>query len=145
MSERRKVNARAVFFVLVVANVLFFTYARISLDSRTAASSRIENLQINPGRIRLTNTATRGPGGAVPKSACLEWGPFTAVDAGRAEVAIGRLGLARAPVQRLISEGGGSRRFAYFVREPEAATVAKIADLQRGFPGTEIKAGPCPS
>ena len=144
MSERSRVHVRVLFFVLDVANVLFFAYARISLDSRAAAASRLEDLQINPGRIRLLNTATRGPGGTVPKSACLEWGPFAVVEAGRAEVALGRLGLPRAPVQRLVGESG-SKRFAYFVREPDAATVAQIAELQRGFPGTEIKAGPCPS
>ena len=143
MSERSHVRARVLFFVLLVANVLFFAYARISLDSRAVAASRIEDLQINPGRIRLLNTATRGPGGMAAKAACLEWGPFVAVDAGRAEVALGRLRLARAPIQRAFGEGSG-RRFAYFVREPDAATVAQIAELQRGFPGTDIKAGPCP-
>jgi hypothetical protein len=143
MFERNKVNARALFFVLAVANVLFFAYARVSLDSRAAAASRIEDLQINPGRIRLMNTATRGPGGTVPKSACLEWGPFSVVDAGRAEVALGRLGLPRAAVQRLVVEGG-SKRFAYYVKEPDAATVGQIAELQKGFPGTDIKAAPCP-
>jgi hypothetical protein len=144
MSEKRSVNARLIFIALVVANVLFFAYARLSLDSRNAAAARIEDLQINPARITLLKTATRGPGGLAPKSACLEWGPFAVVDAGRAEVALGRLGLPRPPLQRTLGEAAGAKRFAYYVREPDAATVAQIAELQRGFPGTEIKAGPCP-
>lgn len=145
MSEHRKINARFIFIVLLVANVLFFAYARISLDNRAGSASRIEDLQINPARIRLLNAATRGPGTLAPKSACLEWGPFAVIDAGKAEVALGRLGLPRPPIQRTLGEAAGSKRFAYYVREPEATTVAQIAELQRSFPGTEIKAGACPS
>lgn len=36
------------------------------------------------------------------------------------------------------------RQIAYFVREPNEATVAKLAELQRDFPGTRMKAVPCP-
>jgi hypothetical protein len=48
-------------------------------------------------------------------------------------------------MQRNLGESGGARRYAYYVREPDAGTVAQIAELQRSFPGTDIKAGPCPS
>jgi hypothetical protein len=145
MAERRGIGAKALVIALAVANVLFFAYARLSLDSRGGAASRIEDLQINPGRIKLMNAATRGPGGQAPKSACLEWGPFSGVDTATAEAALGRLALARAPLQRSVGEAGGGKRYAYYVREPDAGTVAQIAELQRSFPGTDIKAGPCPS
>jgi hypothetical protein len=145
MAERFKFSAKTVFFAMVVVNVLFFAYARLSLDNRAGAASRIEDLQINPGRINLLNAATRGPGGQAPKSACLEWGSFAAIDAGKAEVALGRLGLPRPPLQRTVGESGGAKRYAYYVREPDAGTVAQIAELQRSFAGTQIKAGPCPS
>jgi hypothetical protein len=145
MSEKRKLNVKAVVIALAVANVLFFAYARFALDSRAGAASRIDDLQINPARIKLLNTATRGPGGTAPKSACLEWGPFAGVDTPKVESALGRLGLQRAPLQRTIGESGGGKRYAYYVREPDAGAVAQIAELQRGFPGTDIKAGPCPS
>ncbi|MDB5903990.1 MAG: hypothetical protein JWM26_2868 [Betaproteobacteria bacterium] len=145
MSERLKITAKTVVLALVALNVLFFVYARISLDNRAGAASRIEDLQINPGRITLLNAATRGPGGQAPKSACLEWGPFGAIDAGRAEVALGRLALPRPALQRTVGESAGAKRYAYYVREPDAGTVAQIAELQRSFTGTEIKAGPCPS
>ncbi len=36
------------------------------------------------------------------------------------------------------------KQIAYYVREPGEATVAKLAELQREFPGTQIKAVPCP-
>jgi hypothetical protein len=144
MSERRKVNVKLVCFMLLIMNVLSFAYARVSVESRAAAASRIDGLQINPSRIKLVNAATRGPGGQAPKSACLEWGPFAVIEAGKAEVALGRLGLPRPAVQRTLGEAG-AKRFAYYVREPDAATVAQIAELQRGFPGTQIKAGACPS
>ena len=145
MSEKLKVNAKAVVIALAVVNVLFFAYARISLDGRSGAGSRIDDLQINPARIKLLNTATRGPGGTSPKSACLEWGPFTGVDTTKVDAALSRLDLARPPLQRTIGEAAGGKRYAYYVREPDAGTVAQIAELQRGFPGTDIKAGPCPS
>ena len=36
------------------------------------------------------------------------------------------------------------KQIAYFVREPNESTVAKLADLQRDFPGTRMKAVACP-
>jgi hypothetical protein len=37
------------------------------------------------------------------------------------------------------------RQIAYLLREPEAATVARLAELQREFPGTQMKAVACPA
>jgi hypothetical protein len=145
MSEKRRVGAKAVAIALVIVNVLFFAYARLSLDTRSGTASRIDDLQINPARIKLLNTATRGPGGTTPKSACLEWGPFSGVDTAKVDAALSQLALARPPLQRTVGESAGAERYAYYVREPDAGTVAQIAELSRGFPGTDIKAGPCPS
>jgi hypothetical protein len=36
------------------------------------------------------------------------------------------------------------KQVAFYVREPSEATVARMTALQREFPGSEIKAGPCP-
>jgi hypothetical protein len=36
------------------------------------------------------------------------------------------------------------KQFAYFVQEPDEVTVASLARLQSDFPGTRIKAVPCP-
>jgi len=150
MSERSNVTLRMIFVTLIVANVLFFAYVMLTPDTRARAGSRIEELEINPGRIKLLGSATRGPGGQAASAkggayrACLEWGPIAPSEIGRAENALAKLALAQPAVQRPVGEGSGGRRFAYFVREPDAAIVAQIAELQRAFAGTEIKAGPCP-
>jgi hypothetical protein len=145
MSERRQGNLRLVFVVLLILNCAFFLYWRFSGDSRSSAAARIQELQINPGRIKLMGVASRGPGGQTPKAACLEWGPFAARDIPNVDATLAGLDLKQAPLQRTVGEAGGMKRVAYFVREPDAQLVARIADLQRSFPETSIKAGPCPS
>ena len=153
MSERNNVTLRLMLVVLVVANVMVFAYSALTPDTRAQAGTRIEELQINPGRIRLLGSATRGPGTQAGASggrsgyyrACLEWGPFSGQDLTKADSALARLALPQPPVQRPLDEAGGSKRYVYYVREPEAEVVARIAELQRSFPGTAIKAGPCPS
>ena len=154
-TERKAVRLRLTFVALVIANVMVVAYQVFTPDPRAAAASRIEELQINPGRIKLRDSASRGPGGQAcggAKSsrgtfyrACLEWGQFSGGDVSKADSALARLTLPQPALQRPLSEIGGVKRFAYFVREPDAAIVAQIAELQRTFPGTEIKAGPCPS
>lgn len=152
--ERKAVRLRLILVALVVANVLLLLYQLFTPDTQASAGARIEELQINPGRIRLQGTAIRGPGGQAASAkgnkgslyrACLEWGPFTGADVAKADSALARLTLPQPPLQRPLSEVGGVKRFAYFVREPDVGIVAQIAELQRGFTGTEIKAGPCPA
>jgi hypothetical protein len=145
MFERKNGNLRLAFLVLLIVNCAFFIYGRFNPDSRAAAASRIQELQINPGRIKLMGTASRGPGGQTPKAACLEWGPFAARDIPNVDATLAGLGMKQPPLQRTVGEAGGMKRVAYFVREPDPALVARIADLQRSFPETSIKAGPCPS
>jgi len=36
------------------------------------------------------------------------------------------------------------KQVAYFLRQPSVAMVARLAELQREFPGSEVKAAPCP-
>lgn len=36
------------------------------------------------------------------------------------------------------------KQVAFYVREPSEATVARLTALQQEFPGSEMKAGPCP-
>ena len=152
--ERKAVRLRLLFVALVIANLLVLAYQIFTPDPRATAASRIEELQINPGRIKLRDSASRGPGqtaggGKSGKEtfyrACLEWGPFTDADVSKADSALARLTLPQPALQRPLSDVGGVKRFAFFVREPDAAIVAEIAELQRTFPATEIKAGPCPS
>ena len=153
MSEQSSVRLRLTVIVLALANVMVFAYSALTPDTRAQAATRIEELQINPGRIRLLGSATRGPGAQAGTSggrsgyyrACLEWGPFSAQDLGKADSALARLALPQPPMQRSLPDADRAKRYAYFVREPEAPIVAQIAELQRAFPGTAIKAGPCPS
>ena len=154
MSERTAASLRLVLIVLLVANILFFGYVLLTPDAHLQARSRIEELQINPGRVKLLGVATRGPAGQAASGkenkeasyrACIQWGPFAAADVGRAETALTRISAGQRPMQRSLQGTDGVKRFALFVGEPDAAVVARIAELQRAFPGTEIKAGPCPS
>ena len=224
MSERKKATLRLLMIALLAANALFFIYSRFALDTR-ASNARIEQLQINPDRIRVMAAATRGAGDQAQGAeagafrACLQWGPLVGPGLARAEAALGKLDLAQPAIQRAVADAGGywvyipprnradidqtltelkalgvvdafvvqdppkwrnaislgifktdqaaraflagiqqrgvsgavaERRenffksFAYFVREPDTATVAQFAQLQRAFPGTEIRAGACP-
>jgi hypothetical protein len=216
---------RVLVIALLAANALFFIYSRFALDNR-ASTARIEQLQINPERIKVMAAATRGAGGQQPQGpeaaafrACLQWGPLVGPGLARAEAALDKLDLAQPAIQRAVADAGGywvyipprnradndqalselralgvvdafvvqdpakwrnaislgifkteqaartflagiqkrgvngavaERRenffksFAYFVREPDTTTVAQFAQLQRAFPGTEIRAGACP-
>jgi hypothetical protein len=40
---------------------------------------------------------------------------------------------------------GFLKQFAFYVREPDEATVARVTALQQEFPGSEVKAGACPT
>ncbi len=144
MSERRNVHLRLALIVLVIANMILFAYIIYAPTNRSASEARIEDLQINPSRIKLLGAASRGPRGSGDKAACLEWGPFRADELERAQAVLATLRLAQPPVQRSVGEAGGVRNVAYFVREPDANTVARITDLQRSFPETVVRAGPCP-
>jgi len=37
------------------------------------------------------------------------------------------------------------KQVAFHVREPDQETVARVTALQQYFPGSEVKAGPCPA
>ncbi|HXF67153.1 MAG TPA: SPOR domain-containing protein [Burkholderiales bacterium] len=37
------------------------------------------------------------------------------------------------------------KQIAFYVREPDEPTVKRLAEIQREFPGSEIKAAPCPA
>ena len=37
------------------------------------------------------------------------------------------------------------KQVAFHVREPSEATVIRMTALQQEFPGSEMKAGPCPT
>jgi len=61
---------------------------------------------------------------------------------------------ARAELERLRQRGVRSavvvrrerllKQVTFYLREPDAPTVARLTELQRDFPATEIRAAPCP-
>ena len=69
-------------------------------------------------------------------------GLFKSEDAANAELErLRKLGVRSAVVTR---REKFLKQVSYFVREPSAATIARITELQRDFPTTEIKAASCP-
>ena len=144
MTDRLQSILRVTVIALAALNVLFFLYMQFSPDDR-AAARRIEQLQINPERIKFIAAASRGFGGNAQTNpaavrACLQWGPLAGAALARAETEIAALNLPQPPLQRRLQ----SERFAYLLREPDASVIAKLAELQRGYPGTDLRAVPCP-
>jgi hypothetical protein len=153
MSERRAAGLRLLLIILVASNVLVLAYLLLAPEPQSETRARIEQLQINPGRINVLGTASRGPGAAAPRGpadrsvaqgACLQWGPFASSDISKVQDALARLALSDPPVQRPVSDGSGAKRFAYFLREPDAKVVAAVAELRGAFPETDIRASACP-
>ena len=150
MAERRIARLRLLLLGLVAANLLVFAFLKVRADPRQAAATRIEEVQINAGSVKLLAAATRGAGQSTAEdpglanAPCLEWGPLGSEEAAAAASALEKLALARPPVRRSAADSGGAERFTYFVREPDTKTVAQIAALQRMFPKTQIRAGKCP-
>jgi hypothetical protein len=152
MAERRSARLRVLFIVLAVANVLVFAFLRVRTGPHEAASTRIQEVQINAGTVKLLGATTRGAGqgaenpapNSVASAACIEWSPISGENVPAAESALDKLALARPPVRRALPEASGAERYAYFVQEPETGTVGQMAELQRLFPGTQISATKCP-
>ena len=153
MSEKRPAVLRFLAVALVVSNAALLLYIVLTPDASSNIASRIEALQINPGRIKVLGAASRGPATPAPAAkadrggahgACLEWGPFSSSETSKVEAALSRLALPQGAQQRAIDDASRGRRYAYLLREPDASLVAQIAELQLGFPGTEIKAAACP-
>ncbi|HZN26693.1 MAG TPA: hypothetical protein VFB75_20855 [Burkholderiales bacterium] len=153
MSDRRAARLRLLIAVLLLSNLGLLLYMLLTPEPRSQTAARIEALQINPGRIKVLGAASRGPAmGSVSATAekggtsraCLEWGPIAAGDVAKVDAALGRIGLLKPPVQQPITDAGGAKRYVYFLREPDSKIVAEVAELQRSFPGTEIRAAACP-
>lgn len=62
MAEARVTWLRALFFALLIVNVIALAYLAFRTDPQIVARTHIEELQINPGRIRVLLTAVRGGG-----------------------------------------------------------------------------------
>ena len=128
---------RALFLLLVLANLLFFAYAQVAREG-AGAESQISQLQMAPDKIRLLKAAgqapadkPKAPGKAIPPApprsaaampvACLEWGVFAGPDVARAEAALVRLELPDGQIDRALADAGG-----YWVYMPPLKTKPEI-------------------
>ncbi len=120
---------RVLFLLLVLANVLFFAYARQAREGNSA-EAQIRLLQINPEKIKLMKVTGGAPVerpkpspktvSATP-AACLEWGVFTGPEAARAEAALAELALPQAQLVRSTAYATG-----YWVHIPPLKTKADM-------------------
>lgn len=138
---------RALFLLLVLANLVFYAYAHVARQSK-GVESQIPLLQIAPEKIRLLKASSgvpvekspaprkRVPAAApkaasapAPPAACLEWGIFAGPNVARAEAALAGLELPAGQVERAITDAGG-----YWVYMPplksKADTDRKIRELK---------------
>jgi len=128
---------RALFLLLVLANLLFFAYAQVAREG-AGAESQISQLQLAADRIRLLKAAgqapaekSKGPGKAIPPApprsaialpvACVEWGVFAGPDVARAEAALVGLELPAGQIERAVADAGG-----YWVYMPPLKTKPEI-------------------
>jgi hypothetical protein len=132
---------RAVFLLLVLANLFYFAYAHVT---REGSGTPVHQLEISPERIQLLKAAGEAPAAkpkpprkpipAAPKAAmapaaCLEWGVFAGPAVGRAETALAQLSLPSGQLDRVVTDAGG-----YWVYMPPLKTKAeadrKVAELK---------------
>ena len=128
---------RALFLLLILANLAYFAYSRVALEG-AGSGNQVSQLQINPDRIKLLKAA----GGALPETppaaaksippaapkpapavpaACLEWGIFAGPNVARAEGALAQLELPAGQVERVVTDAGG-----YWVHIPPLKTKAEV-------------------
>ena len=124
---------RALFLLLVLANLVFFAYAHVSRDGADARA-RIAQLEISPDKIKPLKSVVQAPperpkgqGRAIPPAtpkpaaACLEWGLFAGPAVAKAEGALAGLGLPAGRVERSVADAGG-----YWVYMPPQKAKADV-------------------
>ncbi|MGE5641005.1 MAG: SPOR domain-containing protein, partial [Clostridia bacterium] len=148
---------RALFLLLVLANVAFFAWTRFYAPSDVAADPAPLARQIHPEKLRVVGTgeapaasaakpapiAAAAPAATLPAapavaaspgSACLEWGSFTLADAPRAEKALEPLALGPRLAQRRTEETAG---WWVFIAPQQPAANARQAAQKKA---SELKA-----
>jgi hypothetical protein len=138
---------RALFLLLVLANLFFYAYAQVAREPGTA-EKQIPLLQIAPEKIKLLGTGGKPPPEkekkqaprksippAPPKTAalvpgaCLEWGIFAGPGVAKAEAALAKLELPEDRIERTVTDAGG-----YWVYIPplknKAEADRKVVELQ---------------
>lgn len=126
---------RTLFFLLLLANVVFFAYGRLG-DVLFPGESQLLQQQINPQAIRVlaaAQLAKAAPAKREKTVACLEWGAFLGAEVGRADEALAPLAVL-APgaklAQRRVDETATWWVFIPPQGSRQAATV-KTGELKR--------------
>ena len=97
---------RTLFFLLLLANVMFFAYVRLG-DVLFPGESQLLQQQINPQAIKVLSSAQLAKAAALKRDktvACLEWGAFVGGEVGRADQALAPLALGAKLGQRRLDE-----------------------------------------
>jgi hypothetical protein len=105
---------RALFLVIVLANVAFFIWARYVAPPEAAADPLPLGRQIEPEKLKVVSPAevaalnVRPPVTTAPVALkCLEWGSFALADVPRAQSALEPLGLGGRLTQRRTEDSAG--------------------------------------
>lgn len=122
---------RIAFFLLLLANVVFFAYSWFGEELFPGESLLLQQ-QINPQAIVIVAPAKLARAEPEParNAACLEWGAFVAGEAGRAERALASLASGSTLSRRRVEEAA-----TWWVFMPpqggRAAAIGKAAELKR--------------
>ncbi|MEK6245186.1 MAG: SPOR domain-containing protein [Pseudomonadota bacterium] len=111
---------RAIFLLLVAANLALFAWPRYYATPDSAADPQPQRRQVNPASIRLLagpelaglpvlkpKPVTGAAQGALAAGSCVEWGGFSVAEAPRAEQALVPLALGTRLAQRRSEETAG--------------------------------------
>lgn len=130
---------RTLFFILALANAVFFAYAWLGPGARADGDAHIVSQQLDPGKIRLLQpeqviALTRKPeppkAAAAVATVCLEWGAFASADAARAQQVLDPLALGAKLTQRKQDDVAGF--WVYIAPLASRQTAAqKAAELKR--------------
>ncbi len=123
---------RTLFFLLLLANVVFFAYGRFG-DVLFPGESQLLQQQIHPEAITVLTPAQRARAAAAKREqmvACLEWGAFLGGETGRAEEMLAPLALGAKLAQRRVDETATWWVFMPPQGSRQAATI-KTSELKR--------------
>ena len=137
LSERDAGEMRALFLLLLLANLAFFAWWRYGAPADAADPAPLAR-QIEPEKLKVIAPASLPPpAAAMPReagarirrvrAACMEWGSFTLADAPRAEQALEPLALGARLAQRRTEEIAGWWVFI----PPQGSRQARAARRRR--------------
>ena len=126
---------RTVFFILALANAVFFAYAWFGGGAEANGDAHIIGQQLNAEKIRLltpeqVSVLTRKPEPPKVATVCLEWGAFVGGDAARAGQELEPLGLGAKLTQRKQEDVAGFWVYIGPLASRQVATQ-KAGELKR--------------